>query len=173
MAGVRGRVVDATTKAPMSEALVLIEGERSSAPNEGTAADGRFSMEGVTPGERTLVIMTGSAFRMPERRQVTLVEGQVLDLGDVPLSPPRAPPGTIGAQVGQEGQQLVISQVLPEGPSALAGLQVGDVLLAVDGAPVTTPPEAFQRLRGAPGSTVVLKVRRAGAEQSLSVTRAT
>lgn len=172
-AGVRGRVVDATTKAPMAEALVLIEGERSSTPNEGTAADGRFTMEGVTPGERTLVIMAGGSFRMPERRQLTLVEGQVLDLGDVPLSSPRAPPGTIGAQVGQEGPRLVISHVIPEGPSARAGLQKGDVLLAVDGAPVATPQEAFQRLRGAPGSTVVLKVRRAGAEQSISVTRAT
>lgn len=172
-AGVRGRVVDATTKAPLPEALVLIEGERSSAPNEGTAADGRFSMEGVTPGERTLVIMAGGSFRMPERRQVTLVEGQVLDLGDVSLGLPRAPPGTIGAMVSQEGQQVVIHQVMPEGPSARAGLQVGDVLLAVDGAPVATAPEAFQKLRGAPGSTVVLKVQRAGAEQSISVTRAT
>ncbi len=172
-AGVRGRVVDATTKAPMTETLVFIEGERPSAPNEGTGADGRFNLEGVTAGERTLVIMAGGPFRHPERRPVKLVEGQVLDVGDIALSPPRAPPGSIGAMVGQEGAQLVISQVMPEGPAALAGLQVGDVLLAVDGVPVEAAPEALQRLRGAPGSTVVLKVRRAGAERSVSVTRAT
>jgi C-terminal processing protease CtpA/Prc len=107
-----------------------------------------------------------------DRRQVTLVEGQVLDLGDIEISPPRVPPGTIGAVVHPDGAQLVVGQVTPEGPAARAGLQVGDVLLKVDETAVTTPMEVFRLLRGPPGSTVVLTVRRAGSERSVSVTRA-
>jgi hypothetical protein len=172
MAGVRGRVVDATTKAPLSEVLVFIEGERPGDPDNATTGDGRFSLEGVAPGERTLVLMgSGMAQRM-ERRSVTLVEGQVLEMGDVELSPPRVTPGTIGAVVNPEGAQLSISHVTPEGPAARAGLQAGDVLLKVDGTAVTTSMEAFRLLRGTPGSQVVLTVRRAGSERSISVTRA-
>jgi protocatechuate 3,4-dioxygenase beta subunit len=90
-AGVRGRVVEATTKAPLADAMVFIEGERPSTPNDGTAMDGRFSLEGVTAGQRTLVIFAGPG-RTTERRPVTLTEGQVLDLGDIALEPPHPPP---------------------------------------------------------------------------------
>ncbi len=85
-AGVRGRVVDAATKAPVAEALVFLEGERPSVPDDGTAADGRFVLEGVTAGQRTLIIAAGP-LRATERRPVTLEEGQVLDLGDIALGP--------------------------------------------------------------------------------------
>jgi hypothetical protein len=90
-AGVRGRVVEATTQAPLADAMVFIEGERPSTPNDGTAQDGRFLLDGVTAGQRTLVIFAGRG-RAPERRPVTLSEGQVLDLGDIALEPPRPPP---------------------------------------------------------------------------------
>jgi hypothetical protein len=89
-AGVRGRVVDAATKAPVAEAFVFVEGERPSAPDDGTGADGRFAFEGVTPGQRTLVIAAGPS-RGFERRPVTLEEGQVLDVGDIAVGPSRAP----------------------------------------------------------------------------------
>jgi hypothetical protein len=170
-AGVRGRLVDATTKAPVSHAMVFIEGERSPSLDEGTKDDGRFFLEGVSPGERKLTIMPRPP-RRRERRTVALVEGQVLELGDVTLSSPGMTPGTIGAMVIQEGPQLTFNMVVPESPAAKAGLLVGDALLAVDGVPVTSPYEAFVKLRGAPGSTVVLTVRRAGSERSVSITRA-
>ncbi|HEX8819427.1 MAG TPA: carboxypeptidase regulatory-like domain-containing protein [Archangium sp.] len=173
MAGVRGRVVDAATKKPLADAFVFIEGHRPSTPgSRGTAADGSFSIEGVTPGQHTLILSTGPG-GSAERRPVTLAEGQVLDLGDLPLSPPRTSPGSIGAMVSREGDRLVFVMVMPESPAASAGLLEGDVLLEVDGTPVATPAEASQRLHGAPGSTVLLKVRRVDAERSISVTRAT
>ncbi len=169
-AGVRGRVVDATTKAPITEALIMVEDERSPRLDNGPAADGSFALEGLSPGEHTLVIMASP--RGVERRPVTLVEGQVLDLGVIALSAPQTPPGTVGAMARQEGNQLVISLVMPESPAARAGLQVGDILLTVDGTPVTNAMDAFQRLRGAPGSQVTLTARSAGTERSFSITRA-
>ncbi|MBN1208525.1 MAG: carboxypeptidase regulatory-like domain-containing protein [Myxococcaceae bacterium] len=168
--GVRGRVVDAITQATLPDAIVFIEGERLSGLDNGMAGDGRFVLEGVMPGERTLVITAGPT-KARERRQVTLVEGQVLDVGDIALGKVALPPGVVGAMVSLDGGQLAVSHVLPESPAALAGLQVGDILLTVDGAPVATPTEAVQRLRGAPGSMVVLTVRRSGSERTLSIIR--
>lgn len=84
LGGVRGRVVDATTKAPVSGAIVFIEKDRLPSPDSGTTSDGRFSLEGVAPGERTLVVVGGPSRRF-ERRPVTLVEGQVLEVGDIML----------------------------------------------------------------------------------------
>ncbi|MFL5347186.1 MAG: carboxypeptidase regulatory-like domain-containing protein [Hyalangium sp.] len=91
-AGVRGRLVDATTKAPITEALVMVEGENPRTLDDEVAADGHFALQGLSPGEHTLLIMARP--RGMERRPVTLVEGQVLDLGDIALSAaPRPPPG--------------------------------------------------------------------------------
>lgn len=81
---VQGRAVDAATKAPLSGVRVFIEGESPLKPDEGTGADGRFSVEGVRAGERTLVLM-GGASRVRTSRPVKLKEGEVLDVGEIPL----------------------------------------------------------------------------------------
>jgi hypothetical protein len=167
-AGLRGRVVDEATREPIADAFIFIEGERAS--NEGSGPDGRFVLEGLAAGQHTLRVSAGP-FRRAER-PVTLEEGQVLDVGDISLAAPNTRAGTIGAFVNLNGEELVIFQVIPGSPAARAGLRVGDTLLAVDGAPVTSGLEANQRLTGAPGSPVVLKVRRAGTEQTVSVVRA-
>jgi S1-C subfamily serine protease len=74
--------------------------------------------------------------------------------------------------LSQEGDDLLIYEVTPEGPAAHAGLREGDLLLAVDGTAVASVREAFRWLLGAPNSSVVLTVRRKGTEQSVSVLRA-
>jgi len=170
-ASVRGRVVDATTKEPMASARVFVERQGAQSAGGRSGADGRFTLQGLMPGEYTLIVMATTP-RTPVRQPVTVAEGQVLEVGDLALSPLRPPPGSVGALVSQNGAQLLIDRVIPDSPAASAGLLAGDVLLTVDGAPVVSPGEAFQRLRGAPGSTVVLTVRRAGSERSISITRA-
>jgi membrane-associated protease RseP (regulator of RpoE activity) len=167
-AGLRGRVVDEATGEPIADAFVFIEGERPF--NEESGPDGRFLIERLAPGEHTLRISSGSFRRAV--RAVTLVEGQVLDVGDIALAAPSTRSGTIGVFVNQNGNELVLFQVIPGSPAERAGLKMGDTLLAVEGAPVTNGQEANQRLTGAPGSPVVLKVRRAGTEQTVSVVRA-
>jgi hypothetical protein len=77
--------VEADTIEPVSEGLVMLEGQRPSGPGHSLQSDGRVTLEGLPPGEHTL-ICRGGPLRKPERKQVALVEGQVVDVGDIPLS---------------------------------------------------------------------------------------
>ena len=65
---------------------------------------------------------------------------------------------------------ILISDIHPLSPFAEAGLQVGDVIEAVDGAPVNTPPEMIYRMavRGI-GADVTIRVSRAGRPLDLRV----
>ncbi|RKH15063.1 carboxypeptidase regulatory-like domain-containing protein [Corallococcus sp. CA053C] len=93
-ATVRGRVVDATTKAPIRDAFIFIEGEPAMPEDTGVDAEGRFSISGVRVGERVLVAMGGPS-QGRVRRVLKVKEGEVIDVGDLTLgavSPPPGPP---------------------------------------------------------------------------------
>lgn len=71
--------------------------------------------------------------------------------------------GVIGLYAENKSNQVVISIVFPNGSADQAGLQVGDVLLAIDGVNLdqdSDSSEAGLMMRGSPGSTVHLKVER-------------
>lgn len=79
----------------------------------------------------------------------------------------------IGAMLGENDQhQVVVNEVYPGNPAAKAGLQQGDVLLTVDGAPIANTATGGQRLRGAAGTSVVLGVQRGGKTLTYTITRA-
>ena len=73
----------------------------------------------------------------------------------------------IGIELGAMGDASpVIDRVLPRGPAALAGIQPGDVLLAVDGdsvAPLSSE-DVLERLNGPLGASVQLTLRRGEGE---------
>ncbi|WP_459642746.1 S1C family serine protease [Kineococcus sp. NUM-3379] len=72
-----------------------------------------------------------------------------------------------GVRVGGDGDAPAVA---PGGPADRAGLREGDVVLAVDGRPVTTPEELIVAIRSRePGDTVRLLVRRGGTEQERAV----
>lgn len=81
-ATVKGRVLDAATKAPIPNAFIYIEGETAVRPGIGADAEGRFTISGVHVGERVLVIMGGSS-QGRVRRVLQVKEGEVIDVGDV------------------------------------------------------------------------------------------
>ncbi|GAA3823057.1 hypothetical protein GCM10022226_49490 [Sphaerisporangium flaviroseum] len=71
------------------------------------------------------------------------------------------------AATPQAGQEPVISG----GPADKAGLQAGDVILEVDGTPVSQPSELIVTIRSkAPGDKVTLKYQRGGQEKTTTVT---
>ena len=56
-----------------------------------------------------------------------------------------------------------VGQILPGGPAEQAGLRTGDLVVAVDGAPVEGWPAMVARFQAAPGRTLHLDVERPGA----------
>jgi putative serine protease PepD len=74
-----------------------------------------------------------------------------------------------GVQVSseaQEGRQPVTS----DGPAERAGIHPGDVILAIDGRPVTDPDELIVAIRArTPGDTIVLHVRSGSKERDVRV----
>ena len=73
--------------------------------------------------------------------------------------------GVVGLYAMNKNKLMVITIVYPNGSAAQAGIQLGDVLLAIDGKnldPFDNSSETGLLLRGLPGSKVHLKMQRAG-----------
>lgn len=73
----------------------------------------------------------------------------------------------------QRSQGVIITGVLQSGPAARAGVQPGDVLLAVEGQPVQTVPELLAKVSALkPGRPARLKFLRKNEEMEFAVTPA-
>ncbi len=80
-----------------------------------------------------------------------------------------------GDVLGQAGITLarpapVLGQVPAGGAAARAGLRPGDLILAVDGKPMADGPAFVDAVRAAPGKTLRVALRRAGADLELALT---
>jgi putative serine protease PepD len=74
-----------------------------------------------------------------------------------------------GVQVSKDDQGSTAA-VSPGGPADRAGIRRGDVILAIDGRPVTEPDELIVAIRAkTPGDAVVLRVRTASSERDVRV----
>jgi Tfp pilus assembly protein PilF len=81
------------------------------------------------------------------------------------------PQGAVGVRIEQDGGGVIIREVVAGSSAERAGLRAGDRLIAIDGKEVAglKTAEVAQRLRGAPGTTVTIKVLRAGSAEPLVV----
>ncbi|MGB3393534.1 MAG: S41 family peptidase [Stenotrophomonas sp.] len=79
----------------------------------------------------------------------------------------------IGVELLQQGDVLKVVSPIDDTPAARAGLRAGDLIVAIDGKPISAV-EAMEPLRGPAGSQVLLSIAR-GAEKpfDVSVTRET
>jgi PDZ domain len=104
---------------------------------------------------------------LPTRVMVLFVALVVL----LPSQPAAAAPTGIGVVLAHRPYGTLIEQPIPGSPAALAGVRPGDVLTAVDGAPVMGVEDAAARIPGEAGTTVSLALQRAGRPVQLEVVR--
>jgi len=69
------------------------------------------------------------------------------------------------------GSALLVTGVAPDGPAAKAGVLIGDIVLALDGTPVSAPEDLLDLLTASRvGQTATLHVLRGGAPTEVHVT---
>jgi S1-C subfamily serine protease len=74
-------------------------------------------------------------------------------------------------RAGGHERALIVVGVSASGPAEAAGVQVGDLILAVDGKPVSSSDQLLDHLSGRkPGETIVLSTLRGGSAREVSIT---
>ncbi|MEU7943547.1 trypsin-like peptidase domain-containing protein [Micromonospora taraxaci] len=138
----------------------------------GPLVDGAGRVVGVNSTIKSLVAEgqeagnIGLAFAIPIN-QAKRVTQDIIGTG-------KARRTVIGARVdgpaGVVGGGLRLAEVQPSGPADGAGLKVGDVILKINGRPMTEPTDLTALVRKyAPGSVVTVEFRRGSARQNTSV----
>ena len=122
----------------------------------------------------------------PRQLAYAAIRGMLAELGDKyatffePTAAAREGLGANGndAVIGLRGEVrdglFVVTDVLPDGPAARAGLQMGDVIQTIDGWTISrgsSSSEIHAMIRGAVGSTAHLTVRRGDTVLSLEAER--
>ncbi len=77
----------------------------------------------------------------------------------------------VGVTTEERARGLVVSRAAKEGPAEMAGLNAGDIIVAVGGTPVKTQADFYQAVwaRGDAGVTVTLTLQSDGKERSVRV----
>jgi serine protease Do len=150
--------------------------------NPGDSGGPLVNADGELIGLNTLVLSAsggsqGLGFAIPAR-VLQAVYPQLRDYGSLPRT-------TIGVQVQAISPPLarhlglvrssgvIVSDVAPTGPGRDAGVQVQDIIVAVDGSPVPDVPSlALTILPKGPGSSVTLALLRGRSELSVRVVAA-
>lgn len=91
-------------------------------------------------------------------------------VGTATAQPEERPFIGIGYAEAEDG--VIVNQILPDSPAESAGLQVGDIITAVDGESVSADNFAAVVTANAVGDEIVLTITRDGEEQELTVTLA-
>jgi S1-C subfamily serine protease len=99
--------------------------------------------------------------------QFVPVKDELIALGRVASRPARP---WLGLYTLDSGEGVVIDGFSPVGPARGAGLQKGDLIVGVNGAPVTAQAEFYERLwQARAGDVVALSIVRADALRTVSV----
>jgi hypothetical protein len=165
-ATLRGRIVDSETGRPATG--VAIEAHIGDSFMR-TVSDpgGAFRMSGILPAHKITVWIIGrSDTFVAERIDVTSPgEGETTDAGVVRLlrgdELAAHLEGWMGVFVSRKGHRNVVAAVSPWSPADRAGLQVGDVLLSIEGRDVDGlgPRATGFLLRGAVGTKANIAVQ--------------
>ena len=147
--------------------------------NPGNSGGPTFNLQGQVIAVNTAIVSptggsVGIGFAIPSEIVEKIVEelrskGHI-DRGwlGVAVQDLASRPGTIRQQ---RSEGVGIATVDPRGPAARAGLQGGDIVLAINGTAVDSSHDLIKAVSAAaPGSSVALKVRRGGKVITVDVT---
>ncbi|MBI5543819.1 MAG: sigma-70 family RNA polymerase sigma factor [Deltaproteobacteria bacterium] len=186
-ATLRGRVISAGDGRSLGNARVTLQRDQGIGPSAlplaastVTVADGAFELVGLPEGDSSvLVAASGHHGRIIGGLRAR--QGDVLGPLTFDLTPtkegedPTLELAGIGAVLKATGDFLQVERVISGGGAQEQGLAPGDLLVSVDGTPVSALgfDRALQKIRGAEGTTVRLVLRKAGAAEpvALSVPR--
>ena len=102
------------------------------------------------------------------REQVRQINIQAMD--DSKLTAIKVALERLGYRVGLDGKGAMVTQVQPESPAA-GKFEIGDVIVAVDGEPISLHDQAVARVRAhRAGDSITLRIRRGDSEQDVAVT---
>jgi hypothetical protein len=77
----------------------------------------------------------------------------------------------VGMVLDQAEEAIVVSRVIPDGPAAAAGIQLGDQVLAVDGVLIRSVTQAvLPTIYKQPGDTTTFRILREGGIRNIEVT---
>jgi hypothetical protein len=168
-----GRVIDGETGEPIRGARISLEGATDAAfglsfrTGTDSAADGRFALEGVADGLRSILVAAeGHHGRILSGLRADgaplVIDLTPTDLGEAP----RLELCGIGAVLRAQGDALLIDRVVASGGAAEVGLKSGDQIVSIEGQGVAPLgfQGAVQLIRGPESSTVLLSVRRGQGE---------
>ena len=148
--------------------------------NKGNSGGPTFNTDGSVIGVNTAIYSpsggsVGIAFAIPAET-VKSVVAQLKDKGTVSR-------GWIGVQIQPVTKEIaeslglsrtegaLVAEPQKDSPAVKAGIEAGDVIVSVDGAPVKDARELSRRIGGmAPGSTIKLGLQRKGSERTVNLT---
>jgi len=158
-AALKGRAMDADTGKPIAGAIIDARLGDSFVEVE-TDAAGAFRMPGMLPGSRVTVWVVGRPdLYVAESMSITIPgEGETADTGVVRLihgnETAARLQGWVGLFVTRRGHSNVVGAISPWLSADRAGIQVGDVLLSIDGHDVSNlGPRATSFLLRGPAGT--------------------
>ncbi len=79
--------------------------------------------------------------------------------------------GGVGLEVAEKEGKIVVVSPIDSAPAYKAGLKSGDVIVKIDSKPVLNLMDSTMRMRGKPGTSVEITVKRGGRELTFSVVR--
>lgn len=98
-------------------------------------------------------------------------DSQELEIKLAPRSGAAGPPIWLGVNGEESGNEVRLTQIVPNAPAAKAGLEVGDMVLAVDEQKVTTFEQLIEQVRARQaGEKIKLQIRRGGETKDVEVT---